>query len=132
MAKDGWRLVDRATGQVVLPDLLIADSFLSRFLGLQLRRPLPAERGLLLVPCRSIHTLFLRFALDVAYLDAEARVVRVRRNLRPWRLTLPVRNCLAVLETTAGHLHLEEGDRIRLEGPSEKKRPRLPFSWFAD
>jgi len=57
--------------------------------------------GLQLVPCRSVHTIGMRFALDLVWLDGAGRVVRVDRDVPPWR----VRTCLrarSVVEVGAG------------------------------
>jgi uncharacterized membrane protein (UPF0127 family) len=54
-----------------------------------------------LVPCRSVHTAGMRFALDLVWLDGDGGVVRVDRDVRPWR----VRTCLgarSVVEARAG------------------------------
>jgi uncharacterized protein len=63
---------------------------LARLLGLAGLRTPPAA-GLLLPRTRSIHTVGMRFALDLAWLDRDGRVVRVDRGVRPWRL----RSCRA-------------------------------------
>ena len=78
-----YRLVSRTDGRTVVAQLHIADGFWSRFVGLQFRRPLPSECGLLLVPCHAVHTCFVRFALDLIFLDREGRILAMRRNLRP-------------------------------------------------
>ena len=80
-----WRLVSETTGKTVVANLTIADGFWSRLVGLQFRRPLASDAGLLLVPCNSVHTCFVRFPLDVVFLDDHGIVSAVRRNLRPWR-----------------------------------------------
>ncbi|MFL5908087.1 MAG: DUF192 domain-containing protein [Solirubrobacterales bacterium] len=64
----------------------VADTFLSRLFGLAL---LPRERagpGLLIPRCRSVHTFGMRFALDLLFLDADRRVIEIRRALPPGRL----------------------------------------------
>ncbi|MDX1926557.1 MAG: DUF192 domain-containing protein, partial [Pirellulaceae bacterium] len=64
-----FRLVDVSDGRVILPELEIASTFWSRFVGLQFRRELPKHSGLWLSPCSSIHTCFMRFPIDVLMLD---------------------------------------------------------------
>ncbi|HKG40275.1 MAG TPA: DUF192 domain-containing protein [Conexibacter sp.] len=70
-------------------DVRCAHDPLARLLGLAGLRTLPAHAGLLLPGTRSVHTLGMRFALDLVWLDREGRVVRVDHNVRPWR----VRGC---------------------------------------
>jgi uncharacterized membrane protein (UPF0127 family) len=107
------RVVNAATGQVIVERLFVANHFASRLRGLQFRQPLPAGEGLLLLPCRSIHTCFVWFALDVVCVDGEGTVVEIRRNVRPWRIVIPTRRTVGMLEVTAGNLGpLAIGDRL--------------------
>ena len=95
--------------------LEVADNFVSRFCGLMLREDIGNADGLLLSPCNSIHMCFMRFALDIVYLDDDGRVIRIVPHLRPW---LGLSLCLkasAVIELPAGRaaeLHLSAGDVI--------------------
>jgi uncharacterized membrane protein (UPF0127 family) len=97
----------------------VADGFLSRFLGLMGRRALPDGEALLLVPGGSVHTFFMRFPLDVVYLDRDGTPLRVTPHVRPWRLSRAPRGARFVLELTAGQAAvsgLEEGARLELDG----------------
>lgn len=81
--------------------LIVASTRRSRMLGLSRLDALPAGHGLLLERCRSIHTLKMRFALDLVWLDAGGRPVRVDESVAPRRM----RTCLrarSVVETAAG------------------------------
>lgn len=99
-------------GEILLPQLEIADTFWKRFLGLQFRKPLSADRGMLIHPCSSLHTCFMRFAIDVIMLDQDGVVVGVRRNLKPWRLCFCPRSTRQVIETMTGALDLAPGTRL--------------------
>jgi uncharacterized membrane protein (UPF0127 family) len=110
----GWQLIDRDSGAVVVDDLEVADGFWSRFRGLQFRAPLPAGSGLLLVPCPSLHTCFMHFAIDVVMLDRAGRVVGLRQGVRPWRVVLGCRNTYAMLETMVGSALVAVGMQMRL------------------
>lgn len=93
----------------------LADRFWPRFRGLMLRRPPPDEKGLLLTGCASIHTLFMRYRLDIAWLDAGGRVLACVPDLKPWRARLGPRGTAHVLELKAGGLEalgIEAGSRI--------------------
>ncbi len=90
----------------------VATSFGTRFRGLMGRSSLPRGSGLLFPGSRSVHTHFMRFAIDVVFLDADRRIVSVRPALRPWRFAA-ARSADAVLELAAGEserLGLAEGD----------------------
>jgi outer membrane protein OmpA-like peptidoglycan-associated protein/uncharacterized membrane protein (UPF0127 family) len=64
-----------------------AANFFGRFLGLMLRPGLAPEAGLLLAACPSVHTAFMRFAIDVIYLDRDGVVLKCVPGLRPWRMS---------------------------------------------
>jgi uncharacterized protein len=72
----------------------------ARLVGLALLRDLPPDRALLIEGCRSVHTFGMRFAIDVVFLDAVGRPLRVVRNVRPCRV-VACRGAAAVLERRA-------------------------------
>ncbi len=82
--------------------------------GLLGRRDLPRGEGILLRPAASVHTWFMRFPIDVVFLDRELRVLKVVPGLGPWRMASG-RGARAVLELAAGECErrgLEAGDRL--------------------
>lgn len=81
--------------------VLTADTFAGRARGLLFRAPLRADHALLILPCRSIHTFGMRYAIDVVFLDRNARVVGLHAQLPPWRIA-GVSGARAVLEMAAG------------------------------
>lgn len=74
----------RLEGSDIKIKLLFADSFAKRFLGLMGKKALPQKTGLYIVPCNSIHMCFMRFALDVLYVDKSMKIIKVVENLPPW------------------------------------------------
>lgn len=92
-------LLDATSNRVLIERLEVANSFWSRFWGLQLRAKLPSDSGIWLSPCSSIHTCFMRFPIDVVMLDAELTVLGVRSHLKPWRAIRCVRGTVSVIET---------------------------------
>jgi uncharacterized membrane protein (UPF0127 family) len=84
-----------------LAGISVADTPLARMKGLLGRRSLDAGEGLLLQPAGSVHTAFMRFAIDVVFLDRDFRVLRVAPRVPPWRL-VGQRGAKAVLELSAG------------------------------
>jgi hypothetical protein len=84
--------------------------------GLLGRRGLESDEGILLRPAGSVHTAFMRFPIDVVFLDADLTVKRVVANLPPWR-TAAARRARAVLELRAGEAarrSLEPGDTLEI------------------
>ncbi len=75
----------RPDGCVVVERCLVAARPLRRMRGLLGRRSLPGDEGILLEPAASIHTFFMRFPIDVVFLDRERVVLGIARELRPWR-----------------------------------------------
>jgi uncharacterized membrane protein (UPF0127 family)/Flp pilus assembly protein protease CpaA len=88
-------------GQVVCRRLSIAETPRTRTRGLLGRRSLEPGEGLLLRPANSVHTAFMRFAIDVVFLDEELGVVDVVAGLVPWRIAAR-RRARVVLELPAG------------------------------
>jgi uncharacterized membrane protein (UPF0127 family) len=91
----------RVDDRVVCERCLVADRPLTRMRGLLGRTELPRGEGILLRPCGSIHTFFMRFSIDAVFVDRDGKVVGVERELKPWR-TARHRGAKAVLELAAG------------------------------
>lgn len=73
--------------------------------------------GLWIVPCHGVHTLGMGFPIDVLYLDHGLKVVEVRSDVRPWRLTPVLRQATSVLELpcgTAAETNTAVGDTIEI------------------
>ncbi len=101
-------------GDVVCERCLVADSSLARMRGLLGRSELAPEEGIFLQPASSVHTWFMRFPIDVVFLDRDLSVLRVVRRLAPWR-TAHRRRAAAVLELAAGESErrgIEVGQRL--------------------
>lgn len=98
-----FRLATSA-GRTVAGEVAVADNPWRRFMGLMGRRDLPEGSGLYLRPCSSIHMFFMRFPIDVAFVDNDGRVVRLYHGLRPWRMSRVVRQAKAAIELPTGSL----------------------------
>ena len=122
------KLLNTRTSDTLAQSLEVADHFGSRFLGLQGRRDLEPGRGLLLVPCRSVHTFFMRFPLDLLMLSRYGTVVGVFRGVPPWRTVMADSQTHAVLEVKGGTLpQVLLGDQIRMIPQEGKRPPHFPL-----
>ena len=92
-------------GTVVCERCLLAETSFARLRGLLGRSGLSSGEGLLLRPAGSVHTAFMKFTIDVVFMDRDLRVMKVVPELVPWR-TAGCRGARAVLELPAGEASL--------------------------
>jgi uncharacterized membrane protein (UPF0127 family) len=87
----------------------VADRTFARMRGLLGRTSLQAGHGMLLKPCPSVQTFFMRFPIDVVFIDKNGAIVGIARDLKPWR-SAAARRAAAALELPAGGAaDLDEG-----------------------
>ncbi|MEI6515320.1 MAG: DUF192 domain-containing protein [bacterium] len=102
-------------GVILIPHLTIAGTFHARAEGLLGKSGLEPGYGLLIRPCSSIHTLFMRFPIDVIFLDSQNRVVRIVRNLPPWRMARGGWKAQTVVEVQSGWLPaIQTGGKLEI------------------
>ncbi len=108
----------KSTSSSANPDpcfnLRVADSLYTRFMGLMFKPGIQRDQGLLIKDSNWVHTVFMRFSIDVLYLDGTGKVVAVKR-LKPFRLSLPVWGAVQVVEIQAGaaeYYGIAAGDRF--------------------
>ncbi len=97
-----WQLVDAGTGRVLAGRVRRADGWLDRTLGFLPRSSVAPDEGVWFARCAGVHTLGMRVALDVLFLDRDGRVVRVAAAVRPGRWHVGDRRAAAVAEFGAG------------------------------
>ncbi len=95
------RILNMTRSTVVAESIRRAANPWTRFIGLLGRGGLAEGEGLHIVPCSSVHMLFMRFALDIVYLDRSGRVVKTVERLKPWRLSAG-RGAYSTLELPVG------------------------------
>jgi uncharacterized membrane protein (UPF0127 family) len=90
--------------------LRVADTHRQRLVGLMgtSRSAFQSGAGLWINPCHGVHTLFMRYSIDVVYLDRDHRVIRIEDAVRPWRLTPVIVESATVIELPA-HTAWETG-----------------------
>lgn len=109
------QVVNITTGETLATHAEMAETFLSRFLGLQGRKSLAEGEGLVLAPTSSIHMFFMRFAIDAVFIDGAQRVTRVGRRLRPWSIGPFAPGSVFCIELPAGRAaNTQPGHQIAL------------------
>jgi uncharacterized membrane protein (UPF0127 family) len=103
--KKSVRATNATRGTMVGERIRVAETGLTRIVGLLGERELLPGDGLLIVPSQGVHTLGMRFAIDVVFLDGSWNVIAVRHAMRPFRMTRVVWRAAAVLELRSGTLN---------------------------
>lgn len=117
MAGAPFATVRTAEGSVVCERCEVPRSWFGRMRGLLGRDGLEPGTGMLIDAAPSVHMFFMRFPIDVVFLDRDRKVVGVRHELRPWRVA-GARRAVAALELPAGAAAaagVEEGDVLVLD-----------------
>ena len=102
----------------------VADSIVSRLVGLLGRRSLKPDSGVWIVPANAIHTIGMLFTFDLVLIDKDFKVVGVRELVRPFRVTRPIFRAESVLELPAHAIfksRTEVGDQLVIERYEAKK-----------
>ena len=102
---------------IVAEKVDVADSMHLRLLGLMFSKNIGERDGLLITPCNSIHTFFMRYDLDIVFLSKTDEVVRIIREMKPWRMTRMYFKANKVLEMTGGTLpdDINVGDKLVID-----------------
>lgn len=109
------KLVNLTRNTVLADRAAVAETPFSRRRGLMGTESLPDGQGLVIIPCRHVHTLGMKYAIDIVFVDASWTVRRVVHNLKPGRLSPLVLKGRAVLELPAGRMvetGTERGDML--------------------
>jgi len=92
---------NRTRGTTLATEAAVANTSQTRRTGLLKHQSLPEGEGLWIKPCEAVHTFFMKFAIDVLYLDREKRVIKIRKEMGPWKMSCCFR-ASSVLELPAG------------------------------
>ena len=112
------KLLNRRNGAVLAGQIERAATWRARLRGLLGRSGLAGGSALVIEPCTSIHTFFMKFSIDALFLGADGRVIRAIPGLRPWRATRTYPSAAMVAELPAGTLGRTgtiEGDLLEFE-----------------
>jgi len=113
LAKSAQRVVIERTQQELAESVTAAAGLWGSFMGLMFKAGLPARTGMIFRPALGIHTFFMRFDIDLVYLDKTDTVTKIRAKIVPWRLDFT--NAAACIELNGGDAastDLQIGDRL--------------------
>lgn len=108
------KCTNRSTGRVIADKLQMKTGLFERMRGLLGIRQLPEGGGIILKPCRQIHTMFMLMPIDVIFTDGDLKVLHVMENMRPWRLSPLFFKAVYTIELAADSLNksVKPGDTL--------------------
>ena len=100
-------------------ELRVADTHWTRLRGLMgsSHESFSAGHGLWIVPCHGVHTMMMRYSIDVVYLNEQNEVVQIEENVKPWRMTPMNMEAMTVLELpshTVWNTGTKVGDQLEM------------------
>lgn len=116
------RIINKTQKTILAEDVILANGLFKRMKGLLGRKEFKPGQALILRPCNSIHTFFMRFPIDVLFMDKNSRVIKAIHSLKPFSLTPIYFNAAFVIELPANTLKstfTSQGDTLILEGKPE-------------
>jgi len=112
------RVTNLTKNTVLADDAAIAQTALKRLKGLLGQSSLAAGKALVIRPCNSVHTFFMRFSIDLLFVDKNNRVVKACKEIRPFRLTPVYFQSAFCIELPAGVVNssnTQESDQLSIE-----------------
>lgn len=112
------RIVNRNRGVELAREARLAHTWWARLRGLMGKKEFKPGEGLVLSPCNAVHTCFMRFAIDVVFIDDYGKVLRIYEEMVPFRFSARVEGAARVVELPAGTVRMSEtqvGDLLEIE-----------------
>jgi len=112
------RLITVGNGNTLAEHVRGAYTFFQRLKGLMFTKSLPADCGLHIRPCSAVHTFFMRYNIDILYLDAQHKIVGTQERVKPGKFGAVYLNSVSVIELpegTIGQKDIQIGQTVRLE-----------------
>jgi uncharacterized membrane protein (UPF0127 family) len=109
------QLWNRTQNTLLVPQLEIATNFIDRGVGLLKKSDLAENEGLWIHRCNSIHTFFMKFAIDCVFVNKNLVVEDLVENVTPWKVVLPRWKSRSVIELRSGFIskfQIKKGDQL--------------------
>lgn len=83
----------------------IADKFWDQLIGLMFKKDISEECAVVFPKCNSLHTMNMFFSLDIIYIDENSNILKICRNIKPWKITKGPKGTRTAIEMKAGTLN---------------------------
>lgn len=111
------RILNKTRDTLIAQSAAVADTLLKRMKGLMARKNFAPGEALIITPCNSIHTFFMRFPIDVLFVDRDNKIVAQGIEIKPWQVSPIYWRAKFVVELPCGTISssgTREGDEITL------------------
>lgn len=111
------KIFNKTKNTLLAEEVVLANNLLTRMQGLLGKREMKKGQALILNPCDSVHTFFMRFTIDVIFVDRQQKVDLAISCLKPWRLSPVCWKAKFAIELPCGVIkdsHTEKGDEIAI------------------
>lgn len=112
------KILNQSKNSCIAEDAILADSFMSRMVGLLRHDRLESGKGVIITRCNSIHMFFMRFAIDVIFIDKKDNVVGLVENILPNRLSKIYWKATRAIEVPVGVIGSSQtglGDHVTIQ-----------------
>lgn len=112
------KLYNSTQNNLIAGDVQVAENYFSRNIGLLSRKSISSNEGLVIKPCFSVHTFFMKFPIDILFVNKKNEIIALYENVKPWKI-LPIHfSSRYVVELAVGQIAVNNiclGDIINLE-----------------
>jgi uncharacterized membrane protein (UPF0127 family) len=109
-----YKIINKTKGTVIVSKATVVKGFFQRALGLMFRKSMDSEEALIFYSAESIHMFFMKFPIDVVFLDKNMRIIKICAALKPWRMAacLSSRITIELAADKARETNTDVGDVI--------------------
>ena len=97
-----YKIINPDTKAIIAEHAELADNVFSRMKGLLFRDSLDTSAALIIKPASSLHTFFMRFSIDIIFLDKQGKILKLSRNVPPSKFVLSVFGAKCAVEFPTG------------------------------
>jgi|SRR5690625_100881 len=109
-------IVNKNNQKIIAKNVTYTTNVWQRLTGLMGRKSLKQDSAFFIYPCQQVHTFFMRFSIDCAFIDDNYKVIKLYESLKPWRISRKVSRAYGVIEFPAGTIKstsVKEQDTLR-------------------
>ncbi len=110
-------LQNKTRNITLMTEVIVSDNFFKRLKGLLGKKELPNNQCMIITPCKSVHTFFMKFPIHVVFINKNYEIVEIIENMEPGHISSYVRNAWSVIEMPVNEsekLKISVGDKLQV------------------